>query len=216
MFVLYKPKDIVAGDFYWMEEKNGKVLFAVADCTGHGVPGAMISLVCNNGLNRAVREHDLTDPGEILNKTREIVLQEFEKSEEDVNDGMDIALCVLENDTLQYAGAHNPLWLIRNNELQLFKADKQPIGKFEHAEPYHTHTIKLQKGDSLYIFTDGFSDQFGGADGKKFLAANFKKLLLSIQESPMEDQEQILDDAFTSWKGEMDQVDDVCVIGFRV
>jgi tetratricopeptide (TPR) repeat protein len=112
-FILYKPKDVVAGDFYWMEHKDNKVLFAAADCTGHGVPGAMVSVVCNNALNRSVREHGLTDPGEILTKTREIVIQEFEKSEEEVKDGMDIALCSLEGNKLKYAGAHNPLWIIR-------------------------------------------------------------------------------------------------------
>jgi serine phosphatase RsbU (regulator of sigma subunit) len=116
-FILYKPKDVVAGDFYWMEQKNGRVLFAAADCTGHGVPGAMVSVVCNNALNRSVREHGLTIPGEILDKTREIVVQEFQKSEEDVKDGMDIALCSIEGNILQYAGAHNPLWIIRNDDV---------------------------------------------------------------------------------------------------
>jgi len=148
-FILYKPKDIVAGDFYWLEHKDDKVLFAAADCTGHGVPGAMVSVVCNNGLNRSVREYGLTDPGKILDKTREIVVEEFEKSEEEVKDGMDIALCSLEGTKLQYAGAHNPLWIIRNGELLETKANKQPIGKFDNPEPYNTHTIELQKGDSV-------------------------------------------------------------------
>ena len=122
-FILYKPKDIVAGDFYWLEQKNGKVLFAAADCTGHGVPGAMVSVVCNNALNRSVREHGLTDPGKILDKTREIVIEEFEKSDEEVNDGMDIAICSLEGNSLQYAGAHNPLWVIRNGAILETKAN---------------------------------------------------------------------------------------------
>jgi len=125
-FILYKPKDIVAGDFYRMEHKEGRVLFAAADCTGHGVPGAMVSVVCNNGLNRSVREYGLTDPGEILNKTREIVIAEFEKSEDEVKDGMDIALCSLEGSTLKYAGANNPLWIIRNNEIIETKATNNP------------------------------------------------------------------------------------------
>ncbi|NQX98735.1 MAG: tetratricopeptide repeat protein, partial [Flavobacteriales bacterium] len=150
-FILYKPKDIVAGDFYWMESiastNNNKeqiVLFAAADCTGHGVPGAMVSVVCNNALNRSVREHGLTDPGEILDKAREIVIQEFEKSDEVVQDGMDIALCSIEGNTLKYAGAHNPLWIIRKGEILETKADKQPIGQFDHPQPYTTHTIELQ------------------------------------------------------------------------
>ncbi|MDB4534627.1 tetratricopeptide repeat protein, partial [Vicingaceae bacterium] len=164
-FILYKPKDIVAGDFYWMESvvsnNKQKVLFAAADCTGHGVPGAMVSVVCHNALNRSVREYGLTDPGEILDKTREIVIQEFEKSDEDVKDGMDIALCSLQENTLKYAGAHNPLWLVKKNEIIEIKANKQPIGKFDNPVPYTTHTINLEKEDSLYIFSDGFVDQFG-------------------------------------------------------
>ncbi len=232
-FILYKPKDIVAGDFYWMEpikfpsERGFRgVLFAAADCTGHGVPGAMVSVVCNNALNRSVREHGLTDPGEILNKTREIVVQEFEKSDEDVKDGMDIALCSLkftkeqsETQTialLQYAGANNPLWIIRNNEIIETLANKQPIGKFDNPEPYTTHTFELQKGDSVYIFSDGYVDQFGGEQGKKFKAKAFRKLLLSIQEKGMEEQRTIIDVAFEIWKGSLDQIDDVCIIGVKI
>ena len=165
-FILYKPKDIVAGDFYWIESVGNKVLFAAADCTGHGVPGAMVSVVCNNALNRSVREYGLTDPGHILDKTREIVLQEFEKSEE-VRDGMDIALCSIENMQLQYAGANNPLWIIRNGEILETKPNKQPVGDFRVSEPFVTHKITLEKGDSLYIFSDGYADQFGGEKRKK-------------------------------------------------
>jgi serine phosphatase RsbU (regulator of sigma subunit) len=215
-FILYKPKDIVAGDFYWMEHKGGRVLFAAADCTGHGVPGAMVSVVCNNGLNRSVREYGLTDPGEILNKTREIVIAEFEKSEEEVKDGMDIALCSLEGNTLKYAGANNPLWIIRNGEIIETKADKQPIGKFDELLPYTTHTFELQKGDTIYIFSDGYVDQFGGEKGKKFKAKAFRELLLSIQDQSMDDQKIIIDSAFENWRGNLEQIDDVCVIGVKV
>lgn len=244
-FILYKPKDIVAGDFYWLEAvscrhsgfdpeslKNKSaatqneiagqasnddiILFAAADCTGHGVPGAMVSVVCNNGLNRSVREYGLTDPGEILNKTREIVIAEFEKSEEEVKDGMDIALCSLEGNTLKYAGANNPLWIIRDGEIIETKADKQPIGKFDELLPYKTHTFELQKGDSIYIFSDGYVDQFGGEKGKKFKAKAFRELLLSIQDSPMEEQRTIIDNAFENWRGNLEQIDDVCVIGVKV
>jgi len=230
-FVYYKPKDIVAGDFYWLEHKGNKVLFAAADCTGHGVPGAMVSVICNNGLNRSVREYGLTDPGEILNKTREIVIQEFEKSEEEVKDGMDIALCSLELNsppdsyrdegggrgmTLKYAGANNPLWIIRNGEILETKANKQPIGKFDNPEPYTSHTIELQKRDSIYIFSDGYADQFGGEKGKKMKTANFKKLLLSIQNENMQEQRKLIDEAFKNWKGDLEQLDDVCVIGVKI
>ena len=215
-FILYKPKDIVAGDFYWLEQRDGKIMFAAADCTGHGVPGAMVSVVCNNGLNRSVREHGLTDPGKILDKTREIVVQEFEKSEEGVQDGMDIALCSLENKKLRYAGAHNPLWIIRKGEVLETKADKQPIGKFRKPQPYTTHTFELEKGDAIYIFSDGYVDQFGGEKEKKFKSKAFKKLLLSIQDKTMEQQKIIIDDTFENWKGELEQIDDVCVIGVKI
>jgi serine phosphatase RsbU (regulator of sigma subunit) len=232
-FILYKPKDIVAGDFYWMELAESKTgnneklcLFAAADCTGHGVPGAMVSVICNNGLNRSVREHGLTDPGKILDHTREIVISEFKKSEEvgEVKDGMDVALCSLSGvegesaRTLKYAGAHNPLWIIRKgaNEVEEVKADKQPIGRYTDPIPYTTHTFTLHSGDSFYIFSDGFVDQFGGDKGKKFKAANFKQLLLSIQDERMEAQQTILSEAFEKWKGDLEQLDDVCVIGVKI
>ena len=215
-FILYKPKDIVAGDFYWLEQKGKLVLFAAADCTGHGVPGAMVSVICNNGLNRSVREYGLTDPGEILNKTREIVIQEFEKSEEEVKDGMDIGLCSLEGNTLKYAGANNPLWIIRNGEVVETKADKQPIGKFDQLKAFTTHTFELQKGDSFYLFSDGYIDQFGGAKGKKFKSKAFKEVLLSIQDKSMEEQKKILDQKFESWRGKLEQLDDVCIIGVKI
>ena len=215
-FILYKPKDIVAGDFYWMEHRDGKVLFAAADCTGHGVPGAMVSVVCNNGLNRSVREHGFTDPGQILDKTREIVIEEFGKSEEEVNDGMDIALCSLQGNKLQYAGAHNPLWIIRKGEVLETKANKQPIGNFDKQLPYTTHTFELEKGDAIYIFSDGYVDQFGGEKEKKFKAKAFKKLLLSLQDKSMEEQKIVIDETFETWKGNLEQIDDVCVIGVRI
>jgi len=257
-FILYKPKDVVAGDFYWMEsinfhsentaETNSKeetILFAAADCTGHGVPGAMVSVICNNGLNRSVREYGITDPGKILDKTREIVIQEFEKSDEEMKDGMDISLVSLRTtddiSTVEWAGANNPLWIIRKGELQPedvqigneinerltihshggcslveIKPDKQPIGRYDNPKPYTTHKIELQKGDSIYIFTDGYPDQFGGNHNKKYKTANFKKLLLSINDKKMEEQKSIIDTAFEDWKGSFEQVDDVCVIGVRI
>ena len=215
-FVLYKPKDVVAGDFYWLEHVSNKTLFAAADCTGHGVPGAMVSVICNNALNRSIREHGLVEPGEILDKTREIVIEEFEKSDEEVKDGMDIAICSLEGNILQYAGAHNPLWIVRNGKLLETKANKQPIGHFDHPEPYTTHNIELEPGDSIYIFSDGYVDQFGGEKEKKFKAKSFRELLLSIQEKPMEDQKRIIDETFEAWKGDLEQIDDVCIIGVRI
>ena len=215
-FVLYKPKDIVAGDFYWLEVKEDRILFAAADCTGHGVPGAMVSVICNNAMNRSVREYDLTDPGEILDKTREIIIQEFEKSEDDVRDGMDIAICSLIGTKLEYAGAHNPLWIVRDGILLETKANKQPIGKFDNLVSYTTHSLSLEKGDAIYIFSDGYSDQFGGEKGKKYKSRNLKKFLLSIQENSMKKQLMLLNDEFEKWRGSLEQIDDVCVIGVRI
>jgi len=215
-FILYKPKDIVAGDFYWMEQKDGKILFAAADCTGHGVPGAMMSVVCNNALNRSVREHGLTNPGDILNKTREIVVEEFEKSDEEVKDGMDIALCSIKNMTLEYAGAHNPLWIIRNKTLIEIKGDKQPVGQFFKHKPFTSHTMDLKKGDVIYIFSDGYADQFGGENGKKFKIKALKNLLLSIQNKSMDEQKTFIDNHFKAWKGDLEQLDDVCFIGVKI
>jgi serine phosphatase RsbU (regulator of sigma subunit) len=215
-FILYMPKDIVAGDFYWMEKKNGQVLFAAADCTGHGVPGAMVSVVCNNSLNRSVREYGLSEPGKILDQTKELVVQEFEKSEEDVQDGMDIALCSLTGKKLKYAGAHNPLWIIRDGEILETKANKQPIGKYDFAQAFETHEFDLLEGDTVYVFSDGFIDQFGGEKGKKLKSKAFKRMLLRIQDMNMGDQKNYLTEAFYKWKGEIEQIDDVCVIGVRV
>ncbi|MCW8899039.1 MAG: serine/threonine-protein phosphatase, partial [Flavobacteriales bacterium] len=175
-----------------------------------------------NGLNRSVREHGLTEPGKILDKTREIVIQEFEKSEDDVKDGMDIALCSLkykdgtDNAILQYAGANNPLWIIRNRELVEYKGNKQPIGKMDNPQPFTTHEIVLQKGDIIYIFTDGYADQFGGPKGKKLMYKPFKNLLLSVQEKTMDEQKRVLEQHFEDWKKSLEQVDDVCIIGVRI
>lgn len=216
-FVLYQPKDIVAGDFYWLEYKNNQLFFAVADCTGHGVPGAMVSVVCNNGLNRSVREHNIVSPEAILNKTREIVIQEFGKSVDEVKDGMDIALCTLTDNELCYAGANNPLWIIRkdSNMVEVYKADKQPIGVFSKANDFTKHKLVLKTGDTVYLFSDGYIDQFGGEKDKKFKSVNFKKLLLSISKLPMDEQKNELELFFNKWKGDLEQLDDVCILAYQ-
>jgi len=215
-FILYKPKDIVAGDFYWMDVIEDKVLFAAADCTGHGVPGAMVSVVCNNALNRAVREFGLTKPSDILDKVTDLVIEQFEKSDEDVKDGMDIALCSINGMDLEFSGANNPLWIIRNNELIEYKSLKQPVGKFENREPFLNHEIEVKKNDSIYIFSDGFIDQFGGPKGKKLKAKAFVELLLSINDQSMKKQKAAINDAFENWRGDLEQIDDVCIIGIKI
>jgi len=224
-FILYKPKDIVAGDFYWMDtvlgvgdQKEQTILFAAADCTGHGVPGAMVSVVCHNALNNAVREFKITEPAAILDKVNAMVTEQFSAGEYGVKDGMDIALVSLNTKTRQatYAGANNPLYHISKGELHQIKADKQPIGAFAEAKSFSNRSIKLKKGDTIYLSTDGFSDQFGGPKGKKFKYEPFRELLISVQGRSMEDQRQVLDESFEDWRGELEQVDDVCVIGVRV
>lgn len=228
-FVFYKPKAIVAGDFYWMHilpEPNGwningdMVLFAAADCTGHGVPGAMVSVVCNNALNQSVKEFGISEPALILDKTRELVIEAFAEGTEIVKDGMDIALVLYNKKTLelQFAGANNPLWIVRKDatEIEEFKANKQPIGNFDKITSFTNHTIQLQKGDTFYLFSDGFADQFGGSKGKKLKYKPFKSLLLSIVNQEMSNQREALYLFFDDWKGELEQVDDVCVIGVRI
>ncbi len=214
-FVLYKPKDIVAGDFYWLESIDDTIIFAAADCTGHGVPGAMVSVVCHNAMNCAVREFGLREPGEILDKVNDLVEDTFVRSDEEVKDGMDLALCSLKGNKLKYAGAHNPLWIIKNGKIEETRADKMPIGSFNEHRPYTTHTFELAKGDTLYIFSDGYTDQFGGERGKKYKAKAFRDLLLSVQDKSMEEQRKCIDETFEEWKGHLEQLDDVCVIGYR-
>lgn len=219
-FVLFKPKDIVAGDFYWVEEIDNKVIFAVADCTGHGVPGAMVSVVCHNALNSAVHQYDLIDPGKILDKTRELVIQQFSKSTEDVKDGMDISLCVLDKKTLklEFSGANNPLWLLRKNETEIFeiKSTKQAVGKGNLAKQFETHSIQLFKEDLIYVFSDGFADQFGGVKGKKYKYKPFKDLLVLNRNKSPEVQSQLINTEFENWRHDLEQVDDICVIGVRI
>jgi len=228
-FILYKPKDIVAGDFYWMHylpQPNGwevdgdVVLFAAADCTGHGVPGAMVSVVCNNALNQSVKEFGITQPSLILEKSRDLVIETFAESIENVQDGMDIAICSLNTKTneLTYSGANNPLWIIRKDSIEIeeYKADKYHIGKCDMMKPFTNHSIQLNKGDTFYIFSDGYVDQFGGEKGKKFKSRPFKELLLSINNEPLDKQKERLETHFEEWKGDLEQIDDVCIIGVKV
>lgn len=217
-FIFYLPKDIVAGDFYWMQKVNDTILFAVADCTGHGVPGAMVSVVCDNALNRATRELNLQQPSKILDAVSDIVIETFAKSEADVKDGMDIALCSLNMKTnvLEYAGANNSLYLIRNGELFETKADKQPIGKSLIKHPFTNHTIELYKNDSIYLFSDGYADQFGGPKGKKFMYKAFKQMLIRYSSLPVKEQEEAIKSTFFKWKEIHEQVDDICILGVKV
>ncbi|MBP7807958.1 MAG: SpoIIE family protein phosphatase [Bacteroidia bacterium] len=238
-FVLYKPKDVVSGDFYWLEEKNGMVMFAAVDCTGHGVPGAMMSVVGLNLLNQAVKEKGLTTPSEILKHLDTGVTDTLRQSadKDSIKDGMDLSLCAYNPKTLelQYAGAFNNLWVVRKNisssykpqsKNELFfeehlleiKADKFPIGSNLDgvADNYTNYKLQLQKGDCVYLYSDGFADQFGGPKGKKFKYNALKKFLVSVHELPPAEQREKLFSAFESWRGNLEQVDDILVIGVCV
>jgi phosphoserine phosphatase RsbU/P len=217
-FVLYKPKDIVAGDFYWAEKTADYFFIAAADCTGHGVPGAMVSVVCSNAMNRAVKEFNLTETGRILDKATDLVIATFEKSDEDVKDGMDISLLGIHLKTgkITWSGANNPLWYISNRELTEIKADKQPIGKSENRKAFTTHELVIDKGTMIYLFTDGYADQFGGEKGKKFKYKPFSEMLIANAKLPMELQRKNLDEKIEFWKSDLEQNDDICVIGVKI
>ncbi|MCH2233802.1 MAG: SpoIIE family protein phosphatase [Crocinitomicaceae bacterium] len=217
-FILYKPKDIVAGDFYWVQDIGEYDLIAACDCTGHGVPGAMVSVVCNNALNRSVREFKLSSPSDILDKTTEIVQKSFELDGKAIKDGMDIALCAINRRTnkLFYSGAHNDLIIVRNNQIIKYKACRQPVGFFEHFKGFQCAEIQMEKGDQVYLSTDGYADQFGGEKGKKMKSVNFEKIILENAALSMEEQKDILVRRFEEWKSDYEQLDDICVIGFQV
>lgn len=221
-FVLYKPKDIVSGDFYWLEEWGNNKLAAVVDCTGHGVPGAFMSIVGYNLLNQAVNHYGLDKPGLILNHMNKwlykILHQTYEESA--VKDGMDICLISIDktNLMLEYAGAFNPLWIVRNGELVVLKADKFPVGAFigEELRSFTTHEFQLMKGDVIYLFSDGYADQFGGPDGKKFKYNQLRKEVVDLSKLDLSSQKNKLDDDFENWRSGYEQVDDVCIVGIKI
>ncbi len=219
-FVLFLPKDIVSGDFYVFAEKNDRTLIIAGDCTGHGVSGAFMSMIGSSLLNQIINEKGFVLPSTILNELNKAVIESLKQSENDSSDGMDVAVCSLnrERNELHFSGANRPLWLIRGNELSQIRPDKIPIGGLQVARErsFTNHVIMLQPGDSLYIFTDGYADQFGGDHGKKLMTAKFKETLLSIQHLAMPEQEKHLNNVFSQWKGNHEQVDDVLVIGVKV
>ena len=226
-FILYKPKDIVSGDFYYAlahqpkTRENELFYFCTADCTGHGVPGALMSMLGISNLNESIIEKQISEPHEILNNVRKGIIESLDsedKSEEN-KDGMDCVLCAFDfkNLTLEFAAANNPLWIYRAGQMLEFKADKMPVGKY-HSEvsSFTLQKVELQKGDIVYSFTDGFADQFGGEKGKKFKYKPFQEILLKNASLDMEQQKNILDKAFENWKGDLEQVDDVLVVGVKI
>ncbi len=219
-FVLYRPKDIVSGDFYWFETYENKSYLAAVDCTGHGVPGAFMSIVGYNILNYALSSTKGGSPAQILDVLNKGVSNTLHKtSNVETKDGMDVAMCTIHHDTniLEYAGAYNPLYIVRDNEVLKIKADKFPIGSY-HENPnlhYSNHKIELKKGDAVYIFSDGYADQFGGPKGKKLMYKRFREILLEIVDLPAHEQQKRLLDYFLDWKGSLEQVDDILILGFK-
>ncbi len=219
-FILFRPRDIVSGDFYWIGQNENKIVVVAADCTGHGVPGAFMSMLGVSFLNEIVNKEAVTQANLILNELRSSVKTTLSQTgaEGEAKDGMDIALLIIDMDknTIQYAGAYNPLYFFHNGELNEIKADKMPIGIYiKERESFTNNEIKIAKGDTFYIFSDGYIDQFGGADRRKFMSKTFKELLTEIQPKPLEEQREILDQRIDAWRGDIPQVDDMIVIGLR-
>ncbi|MBI3501003.1 MAG: cyclic nucleotide-binding domain-containing protein [Bacteroidetes bacterium] len=228
-FIYYRPKDIVSGDFYFFEEKKGKYIVGVADCTGHGVPGAFMSMIGHDTLHQIIVEKEITTPSEVLNQLEAGIRRALHQDDNpDTKDGMDIAVCALDahkqgdkNILLQYSGALRSLYLVRKDALEVeeVRADKHSIGGLltgGDEKKFSNHQVYLNPGDTFYIFSDGYCDQFGGPGGKKFMNRHFQRILLGIQQLPMKEQEEFLDKTFREWKGDLEQVDDVLVIGIRI
>ena len=224
-FLLYKPKDIVSGDFYWAEQVNSNFLIAACDCTGHGVPGAFMSLLNITKLNETINEKKIIQPDLVLNQVREDIIKALnpEGTEEERKDGMDAVFCCFdfENLKMEFACANNPIWIIRQEQgksaLMEYKADKMPVGiHFGEKKKFTLNSITLKKDDVIYLFTDGYADQFGGSKGKKFKYSQLKEVLLSIHKLPMEQQHEILNTKIEDWKGSLDQVDDMLIIGLKI
>ncbi|NQY09591.1 MAG: SpoIIE family protein phosphatase [Flavobacteriales bacterium] len=219
-FILYLPKDIVSGYFYWVAKTKNKILFAAVDCTDHGVPGAFMSIVGNTILNEAVNEKGLDSPAEILEYV-DVKINETLRDENEmfsINDGMDMALCALDRqrNVLEFAGAYNPLYIVRDSELTETKGSKRSLGAKDDSKQFENHQFEVKKDDVIFVFFDGFADQFGGEKGKKFKYKQFKELLVKIQEHSMNNQGKLLEKRFNSWKNDLDQLDDVVVVGVKV
>lgn len=220
-FVLFRPRDIISGDFYWLTRKNNLTIIVAADCTGHGVPGAFMSMLGIAFLNEIVNKENITEPHLILNRLREEVIRQLKQKGDlgESKDGMELALYVIDHDnqTLRFSGAYNPLLIIRAGELIQLKADRMPIGYHPKKDySFSMQQFQLQKGDCIYTFSDGYHDQFGGKEGRKFLVQTFKEVLLNIYFHPMQRQKEILNSTIDAWRGDIEQIDDMIVIGVRI
>jgi serine phosphatase RsbU (regulator of sigma subunit) len=219
-FVFFRPRDIVSGDFYWVSKVENKLIISAADCTGHGVPGAFMSMLGVAFLNEIVNKDHIVKPDIILGKLREKVIEALQQQgiSGEAKDGMDIVVVCIDDQEmkLQYAGAYNPLLMVRNKQLTEITADKMPIAIYERMREFTNHEITIEKKDLFYFFSDGYEDQFGGPDGKKFKTRRFRELLVEISSEPMQEQKDILEKRFEEWKGDQDQVDDIVVVGVRI
>ena len=223
-FILFKPKDIVSGDFYWAGKKDNKVIITAADCTGHGVPGAFMSMLGISFLNKIENDKEIFSSGQILDRLRYNVIEYLHQKQKDKKmsskDGMDIALCVIDLETkkIQFSGAYNPLYYVTkgSSEIKQIKADSMPVAIYDNMSDFTTHEIQLQKGDVIYMFSDGYADQFGGPKGKKFYKKQFRQLLFDNSQKPMHEQNKILDTVIEEWRGDEPQIDDIVVVGVRL
>lgn len=217
-FVYYAPKDIIAGDFFWFEKRGHLSWFAVADCTGHGVPGAMVSVLCINALYQSLALNPEQPTGQLLDHVRELVVQTLTKEARSVKDGMDISLACFNHQTqvLQWTGANNPLWIFRGEEILVTNPDKQPVGQFDGAKPYTTHEIQLEANDWIILFSDGYADQFGGPKNKKYKYATLRDFIRAHNHKSGSELKQELKNEFENWKGNHEQTDDVCVMGIKL
>ena len=219
-FILFRPRDKVSGDFFWWSQSENKIIIAAADCTGHGVPGAFMSMLGISLLSEIVNKGFITNPGAILDQLRKEVIRSLKQTgkQEDQKDGLDLSLVSIDKDSwnCQFAGANNPLYLIRQNELKEYKPDMMPISIYHRMDKFTTHEIQLETGDQLYLFSDGYADQFGGKDRKKFKYKAFKQLLLDHATEPMDQQNRLLTETIVKWQGDTEQIDDMVVIGVKV
>ena len=219
-FIFFKPKDVVSGDFYWVyKDQEENIFFTVADCTGHGVPGAFMSMIGTSLLNEIIVEKGIKDTNKILDEMRSQIIKSLNQDDyDDQKDGMDISLCKLnlKKKTLEFSGAHNPLLVVSNNEVKTYKGDSQAVGlETVNIKPFTKHTVKLQKNDMVYIYSDGYQDQFGGQNGKKYMAAKFKKLLFKISKEDEKRQNKLLEIELANWMKNEEQIDDICIMGVR-
>jgi len=238
-FVIFRPKMDVGGDFYWVEKRGAKKMFGVIDCTGHGVPGVLMSIIAYDGLNRAIIDYELTRADKIVSALNEYMTEALKQTGSiDIKDGMNLALCVYneEKSLLEYTGAHNSIYLMRNTEEKLYadkqeipvraekegsflyelKADRKSVEPSETAMEFTNHRISVQKGDSIYLFTDGIVDQFGGPEEKKYGYNRFRDMLFEVQGMKMQDQKRKIDESFMGWKSNTEQLDDMTLLGIKI